>query len=304
MASAPAQHALIVGCGFLGRTLGTSLVSQGITTYGTCRDTAKAKALAGLGIRPMIVQVTSPVTLAALRPAIEAPALDVYYMVPPGRPTSDPSPRKVVLGGIAHMVKQLRHARVRRAVLVSSTAVYAQQNGERVDADSPAEPTDERGQLLLAGEKLWLDAGDAFHVVRLAGLYGPGRVIGLSGIQQGAPIVGDPEALLNVIHVEDAVALLLAVMRAESPGRIELGCDGHPIPRREYYTHLARLIEVAPPTLLDADTAAKTLGLNAHRLRRASSKALDHIPTCQRTGWSPRYATYKDGIEAAIAASR
>jgi len=204
----------------------------------------------------------------------------------------------------AHIVKQLRHASVRRAVLVSSTAVYAQRGGEQVDADSPAEPHDERGKLLRAGEELWLDAGPSYHVVRLAGLYGPGRVIGLAGVRDGNPIVGDPDALLNLIHVDDAAALLLAVTTAPAPGRIELGCDGHPIPRRAYYTHLATELGVAAPAILDAETAARTLGLSAHRLRNASSKALDNRPTCRRTGWSPRYASFKQGVAAAIAASR
>jgi len=298
-----ADHALIVGCGYLGRTLTARLLQRGVTVFGTTRSESHAQELSRRGIRPMLVSVTRPVTFAALRPAIESPSLDVYYMVPPGRPGNDPSPRNVVLGGVAHMVKQLRHANVRRAVLVSSTAVYGHRAGQRVDADTPPQPNDERGQFLLRGEKLWLDAGPMYYVVRLAGLYGPGRVIGLAGVRDGSPIVGDPRALLNLIHVDDAAQLLQAVMTAEQPGRVELGCDGRPVPRQEYYAHLASLLGVPPPAVLDAETAAAKLGLSAQRLRSASSKALDHIVTCQRTGWTPRYASFKEGVAAAIAAS-
>lgn len=298
-----ASHALIVGCGYLGQTLARRLIDAGATVFGTTRTHAHATRLSRMGVRPMLVSVTRPVTFAALRPAIEAPALDVYYMIPPGKPGSDPSPRKVVLGGVAHMVKQLRHARVRRAVLVSSTAVYGQRDGQRVDADTDPQPNDPRGELMLTGERLWLDAGAAYHVVRLAGLYGLGRVIGLAGVRDQSPIVGDGQALLNVIHVEDAAELLLAVMRADNPGRVELGCDGRPVPRIAYYQHLASLIGAPPPQVLDPEAAAERFGLSARRLRSASSKALDHIVTCQRTGWSPRYPSYKDGVEAAIAAS-
>lgn len=241
-----ADHALIVGCGYLGRTLAPRLLARGVTVFGTTRSESHAQELARLGIRPMLVSVTRPVTFAALRPAIEAPALDVFYMVPPGRPGNDPSPRNVVLGGIAHMVKQLRHARVRRAILVSSTAVYGQRGGRRVDADTPPQPNDQRGTFMLTGEQLWRDAGDAFYVVRLAGLYGPGRVIGLAAVREGSPLVGDPQALLNLIHVEDAAELLLAVATAKQPGRVELGCDGRPVLRRDYYAHLASLLGVPP----------------------------------------------------------
>lgn len=300
--SAPA--ALIVGCGYLGQRLAPLLVEQGQTVYGTTRSYQKAPRLAEHQIRPLIVHVTQPVTLAALTPALEAPSLDVYQMIPPGRPTNSPSPRQVLLGGTAHILKALRRAQVRRAVLVSSTAVYGQQGGERIDADTPAEPADERGKLMAEAERLWLDAGPQFHVARLAGIYGPGRIIGLAAVQQGAPLVGDPHALLNLIHVDDAAALLRAVTTAQSPGRVEIGCDGNPVPRQTYYEHLARRLGVPPPPVLDDAAAAAQFGLNLDRLRRASSKALDNILTCRRTGWAPQYPNYQAGIDAVFAAAK
>ncbi|MEX2389281.1 MAG: NAD-dependent epimerase/dehydratase family protein, partial [Phycisphaeraceae bacterium] len=284
------------------------LVDRGQTVYATTRSPDKARQLAGLGVRPLLVHITQPVTLAALTPVLAADPLDVYHMIPPGRPGQSPSPRQVVLGGIAHMVKTLRRAaRVHRAILVSSTAVYGQHDGQLVDADTPPRTTDERGKLLLDGEHLWLQAGDAYHVLRLAGLYGPGRVIGLAAVHQGAPLLGNPQALLNLIHVDDAAALLHAFADADAPGRIELGCDGHPVPRLDYYNHLARLLGVAPPAVLDADAAARQfpgIRLNLDRLRRSSSKALDNIPTCRRTHWRPQFPNYRQGLDDALAHSR
>lgn len=270
--------------------------------YGTTRSFDNAPALVDLGVRPLVVSVTQPVTFAALRCALEAESLDVYYMIPPGRPGKHPSPRQTVLGGVAHMVRQLRHAKVRRAVLVSSSAVYGQREGQRVDADTPPQPSTERGQLLLEGERLWRDAGDAYHVVRLAGIYGPHRVVGMSAVSQNAPLVGDPQGLLNLIHADDAVALVLAIMNTEvgNLGWVELGCDGHPVPRIEYYTYLAERLMVPPPRVLDDASAAERLGLNVERLRRSSSKALDNIITCKRTGWSPRYPTFRQGLDAIL----
>lgn len=296
-----APHALIVGCGYLGRTLARGLLDRGVTVFGTCRSMDRAAELAALGVRPLVLAVTQPVTLAALRPALEAPSLDVYYMIPPGRNGALPSPRQVILGGAAHVLKQLRHASVRSAVLVSSTAVYGQTTGERVDADTPPAPADERSTLLLDGERLWRAAGEQFRVLRLAGLYGPGRVIGATAVREGSPLVGNPQALLNLIQVDDAADLLLAMATCESAGPVELGCDGTPVPRIDYYTYLARRLGVAPPTVVDDARAAITLGLNLDRLRRASSKALDNIPTCRRTGWSPKYPHFRLGLEACLA---
>ena len=300
-----AIRSLIVGCGYLGMHLAARLIEQGATVFGTTRSETRMRQLSELGVQPMLVHVTQPLTLAALRPALESEQLDVYYMVPPGRPNRSPTPRQTVLGGTAHILKQLRntHANVRRATLVSSSAVYGQTGGERVDADTPPQPNSERGKLLLDGEKLWLDAGDHFHVLRLAGIYGPARIIGQRAISDGAPLVGNPDALLNLIHVDDAVSLLIAMMTGAPPGRIELGCDGNPIPRIEYYTHLAERLNAPVPEVVDDEQAAAQFGLNVDRLRRSSSKALDNIATCRRTGWSPHYPTFRQGIEAALEAT-
>ncbi len=302
-----ATTSLIVGCGYLGMHLASHLLAQGQTNivFGTTRSETRARQLAQLGVRPLLVHVTQPVTLAALRPALEAESLDVYYMVPPGRPGRSPTPRQTVIGGAAHVLKALRNsgAHVRRAALISSTAVYGQSQGERVDADTMPHPTSERGKLLLEGETHWLNAGERYHVVRLAGIYGPAHIIGQKAVQDGAPLIGNPDALLNLIHVEDAAGLLLALMRTAQPGRMELGCDGHPIPRIEYYTHLAQRLNAPPPVVMDDAQAAQQFGLDLDRLRRSSSKALDNIRTCQRTGWTPQYPTFRQGLEAALAAS-
>ncbi len=292
--------ALIVGCGYLGTRLAQALIAQRSTIFGTTRSEQKAKHLAALGIRPLLLSVTEPLTYASLSRALQAHPLDVYYMIPPGRLDGSPSTRQTVLGGTAHMVRALKHAQVRRAILVSSTAVYGQTNGQRIDADTPAEPNGERAELMLQGEQLWLHAGQGFHVLRLAGIYGPGRVIGLKAVREQAPLIGDPEALLNLIHVDDAVSLLLAITHSESASPIELGCDGHPTPRIEYYTRLAELLNVAPPVTMDAQMAAIHLGLNPERLSRSSSKALDNRITRQRTGWEPAYPGFRAGLRALL----
>lgn len=253
-----------------------------------------------MGIRPLLLAVTQPVTYASLTPALSADSLDVYLMIPPGRLNGSPSTRHIVLGGTGHIVDTLRRANIRRAVMVSSSAVYGQTDGRHVDADTSPDPGSERAELLLAGEGLWLDAGPAFSVLRLAGLYGPGRVVGMRALREGSPLLGDPHAMLNLIHIEDAVSLLLAMTGGTTCGRIELGCDGHPVQRIEYYKYLAHMLGVPGPEVVDNETAATVLGLNAERLAKSSNKALDNTVTCKRTGWSPAIADYRMGLNAIL----
>ena len=294
----PAHAALIVGCGYLGKRLAQRLTARGRVVYGTTRSESHARLLAAAGVRPLLLEVTQPVTYASLTPALSAETLDVFLMIPPGRLNDQPSTRHIVLGGTAHVAKALQRTNVRRAVMVSSSAVYGQTDGQRVDADTQAEPNSERAELMLGGEKLWLEAGEAFSVLRLAGLYGPGRVVGMRALRQGSPLLGDPGAMLNLIHVYDAVDLLLAIVEGSSAGRIELGSDGHPVGRLEYYTYLANRLKLPVPQVVDDQTAATIFGVNADRLARSSNKALDNQVTCRRTGWAPAFMDYKAGLEA------
>ena len=59
--------------------------------------------------------------------------------------------------------------------MTSSTSVYGQRRGEYVDEDSPTHPTHFRGETLLASERLLAASGLSSVVVRLGGIYGPGR---------------------------------------------------------------------------------------------------------------------------------
>lgn len=295
-----ADTALIIGCGYLGKRLAGRLIARGQVVYGTTRGEARAQSLAESGIRPLLLSVTQPVTYASLTPALSAEALDVYLMVPPGRVNGSPSARHVVLGGTAHVLKTLRRANARRAVMVSSSAVYGQADGRLVDADSPPDAQSERAGLLLGGEGLWLDAGPEYSVVRLAGLYGPGRVTGMRALREGSPLLGNPDAMLNLIHVDDAVDLLLAMTGGTTCGRVELGCDGHPVKRIDYYKHLANILGLPGPEVIDNQTAATLLGVDADRLARSSNRALDNTVTCKRTGWSVAVPDYRAGLEAIL----
>ncbi|MEM9494222.1 MAG: hypothetical protein AAGC55_34065, partial [Myxococcota bacterium] len=98
---------------------------------------------------------------------------------------------------------------------------------------------------------------------------------------------------------EDAAALLLAVITAERPERVELGCDGRPVTRQEYYTHLATRMGLPAPRVAEPTEAAQ-LGLDPERLSRTTSKALDHVVTCRRTGWLPQHTDYRLEIDALL----
>ena len=158
-----------------------------------------------------------------------------------------------------------------------------------VSADSPACPTDDRGRTLQDIESSWLAADARTYVVRLSGLYGPQRVVGLKAIRCGMPIGGDPDNLLNLIHVQDAARLLLAIAQSDSAHRVELGSDGNPIRRIDYYAYLAHL---TGQTCQFADGQS-----SSDSQRRSGSRTCDIEPTCSRTGWRPLFTELKSVLK-------
>ena len=137
-----------------------------------------------------------------------------------------------------------------RVIYVSSTGVYAQDSGEWVDEESVCDPAREGGRACLAGERLLFAHGrgrDAM-VLRLAGLYGAGRVPRESEVAAGRSIAGSSDAYLNLIHVEDAaLAIVTAAVSEAVAGRTYNVSDGRPLTRGEYVALVGSWLQVSPP---------------------------------------------------------
>ena len=290
-----APSALIIGCGRLGVRVARELRFRGARVFGTTRRRDRAAALTGMGVEALRLTLGDRPPAEALGPALATGEIDVYCLLPPLPPDAPgtASPGR----GLDGLLVALQGVAVHRAVLVSSTVVYGRHDGRPVSADTPPVPGDERGRRQIETEHRWLAAGPHARVLRLAGLYGPGRLPGLAALQQGAPIVGDPHALLNLVHVHDAAMLLTAVAGQAGAGAVELGSDGSPVPRIAYYRALATRLGAPAPTMIDGREAARR-GLDVPR--PSAGKACDPNPTMRRTGWRPLYPDYMAGLNAIL----
>jgi nucleoside-diphosphate-sugar epimerase len=250
------------------------------------RSEEHARELAAEGIQPLIGDVTDPATLAAL------PAADtVLYAVGFDR-LSGKTQREVYVAGLENVLQRLA-SRAGRLVYISSTSVYGQAGGEWIDEGSPCHPQRPNGQVCLEAEQVvWRyfpprkeANGPRANVLRLSGIYGPGRLLARAAALRAAePLSGNPEAFLNLIHVDDAAACVLACEARGRAGETYLVSDDRPSPRREYFEALARLIGAPPPRFAPADDAEST-GLNKrcsnHKLHAELQVTL-RFPTIDR----------------------
>jgi nucleoside-diphosphate-sugar epimerase len=160
-------------------------------------------------------------------------------------------------------------------VFTGSTSVYPQNNGEAVEETSPTGGTPTADVLLLA-EQLALQSGGA--VVRLGGIYGPGRTRFIDSARSGdLSAFGSSDAFINFIHVDDAARALFHIGSRGLPGVFN-AVDDHPTRR----TDLAQSIRTG--TLVPPSTRETSTG------KRVSNQKL------RGTGWTLQYPGILDAL--------
>ena len=242
---------LIVGCGDVGTRLGLAWAADGVEVHGVRRSPGEIPP----PIRPVVGDARRAETYAAVPMDLDY----VVYAAAAGAPRDEDAYRRAYVDGprvlLAHLAA--RGAAPASIVFASSTAVYAQDDGSTVDEASETAPTDFRGRPLLEGERLVRAASPHGRVVRLGGIYGPGRTQLIDGVRAGRVGLseGGASAWTNRIHAEDAARLLrfVAELPAGAP-QVLNGVDREPAPRDEVVRWLAARCGVRPAVCGDAPT--------------------------------------------------
>jgi nucleoside-diphosphate-sugar epimerase len=192
--------------------------------------------------------------------------------------------RRLYLDGVANLVRCFPQSAI---LFTSSTRVYPQKDGSCVEEHSPAEPPSDQAKILVEAENVVLNAGGI--VLRLGGIYGPGRSFFLQSILNGtASISANAERYVNQIHRDDAASAIffLAIQETIAPPRIFNVVDDEPTVRAEILRWLAETLgkPLAPST---EATSAR---------RRADSNKRVNNGKLRALGWSPQYPNFKEGL--------
>jgi len=244
------RHLLIAGCGDLGNRLAARL--SGWTVHGLRRNVSRLAA----GIVPLRADLSQPSTLGAVAGDWDA----VIYTATPGERTPEGYRQAYVTG----MQELLKRVRVGRLIMVSSTAVFGQDDGSWVDEASATEPRRFNGEILLEAERIAADAGGI--VIRFSGIYGPGREYLVRKVVKG-PVEcrRDPPIWTNRIHSEDCAAALAHLLELEHPEALYLASDARPAPRWDVLQWLAERLDAAGPVEAP-DDAGQGKRIDANRL--------------------------------------
>jgi len=279
-----APSVLIAGCGDVGSRLATRLLAQGWKVHGLRRTVARLPA----GVSAVAGDLFSE----QCPPGWPSAPLDYLVYCAAATDHDEAGYRAAYIEGLQHVLGWLRlHGQQpKRLLFVSSSSVYGQKDGEWIDETSPTQASGYSGRLMLEAEQVALRSGIPASLVRLTGIYGPGREWLLSQVRQGYRVAIEPPLYGNRIHVDDAAGLLAFLLQADLDGVSlddrYIGVDDAPAPLADVVGWLREYLGV---TEWAEDASVRRAG--SKRCSNARARAL---------GWVPQYASYREGYAAIL----
>ncbi|MBT5915727.1 MAG: NAD-dependent epimerase/dehydratase family protein, partial [Opitutae bacterium] len=218
----------ILGCGYLGTALAEHCIGKGFTVSALTRNAETAKKLHSLGVSQVVeAQLQDNDWHRKLDPNQDF----VVNCVGASSPDNQGYITSYIEGQDSVM-KWLEIGSVGSYVFTSSISVYPQTEKRFVDETASCAGVKEKGGLLLAAEQKCfppvLSVQRSF-ILRLAGLYGPGRHLLIDKVKAGQEFQGNADRVLNLIHRDDAVKAILNCLEADQTniGRIYNVSDGN-----------------------------------------------------------------------------
>ncbi|SIO55919.1 Nucleoside-diphosphate-sugar epimerase [Rhodovulum sp. ES.010] len=293
------RHLFVFGAGYAGARAAALAHAAGACVSVTTRDPVRAADLAGSGVRAHLFDAGRPPAAATLRDWLGG-ATDLLVSIPPD---SRAAPEAACPALAALQAASVDLPTLRWIGYLSSTGVYGDCGGAWIDetrAPAPATPDArarigaEIGWRALAGR-----TGAALDILRIAGIYGPGRRNALAQVRAGrARAVDKPGQVFNRIHVDDIAAAIVAAMARPDGTRILNLADDLPAASADVLDHAAVLLgQPAPPRVpvdrADLPPMAAAFWAENRRLRNDRLTALP--------GFALRYPSYREGLAAILA---
>ncbi len=287
---------LIIGCGDVGKRVEAAWQARGARVAALVRDADRAEQLAELDITPVMGDLDDIWSLRRL--SLQSSLW--YYFAPPPRTGDNDTRMRCLLTALQP------RAMPSRCVLISTTGVYGDRGGAWIDETAEPRPGSARARRRLDAEQIlraWgLSRGVAVVVLRVGGIYGPGRWP-LARLQAREPLVREDECpYTNRIHIDDLVASCVAAGERGGAGQIYNVCDGQPGTMTQYFNALADATGLPRPPVVTLASARKILspGMLSYL---ADSRRIGNRKLREQLGVTLRYPDLAAGIADLVAES-
>lgn len=270
----------ILGLGYSARHFVRSFGGSFSHIAGTVRDPAARDDLGDVELHGFSGDRPADATVERIRDA------DVLLTsIPPGG-TGDPA-----LAAFGDILATGR----RKVIYLSTIGVYGDHAGGWVDESTPPQSSLDRARMRIAAEQAWMETAHGnVAILRLAGIYGPGRNALVTLRNGTARRIIKPGQVFNRIHVDDIASAIMAAIN-HTGGGIWNVCDDEPAPPQDVITYAAQLMGVAPPA--EEAFAAAEMSPMA-RSFYASSARVANARLKQELSVRLAYPTYRHGLDA------
>jgi len=287
------MQSVILGCGDIGRRVINGLLSQGhndtdiIGLVNSLESTEQCAKLGVIGLRFDLDKLNRNLSFCARS--------QVYYMIAPQKSGSTDNRTNALLN---HFTEA--EIKPEKVVLISTTGVYGDCDGDWVTEKSDTNPQTERGKRRLDSEQQWLKWGKANHVpvviLRVPGIYAYSR-LPRERIEKGVPVVRSEECgYTNRIHADDLALMCIAAMRKGRSSEIFNATDGTPGKISEYLQEAAKALNLKPLPEISMAEGQATLSSGMLSYLNESRK-ISNEKILNTLNIDLRYPDFRDGIK-------
>ncbi|MNX81734.1 NAD dependent epimerase/dehydratase family protein [compost metagenome] len=245
------MHVMIFGAGYSGKAIANALKPEAASLSGTTRSKDKFASLAAAGMTPFLFDGVH------LNDELITAMGNVTHLVQSVAPGRDGDPLLALLGG--DLKKFLPN--LTWVAYLSTVGVYGDHHGAWVDETTPCRPVSARSVERVAAEAAWTEAAQKANVplsiLRLSGIYGPGRNAFMNFEKGTARRLVKKDQVFNRIRVEDIGAALAFLAQKNERGIFNV-TDDEPCPPQDVVSFAATLMGVEPPPEQAFETADLT----------------------------------------------
>lgn len=238
---------LILGAGFSGRAIGKLASASFSTVFGTTRSPENFDALTRHSMVPLLFDGTH------ISPDLEGALKEVTHLVQSISPNAEGDPFLARISGLKAAMPKLEWVGY-----LSTIGIYGDHGGEWVDESATPTPLSSRSKERVKAERQWSEAGlsegVAVALLRLSGIYGPGRNPFLNLEKGTARRLIKKDQVFNRIRVEDIARATLFLLERQESGAFNI-TDHFPSPSQDVVEYAARLMGQDVPPDIPFETA-------------------------------------------------
>jgi nucleoside-diphosphate-sugar epimerase len=285
---------LIVGCGDIALRALPQLARK-YQVFGLVRAAMQAERVAAFGATAITGDLDDPASLASLAGVADL----VLHLAPPG----DDGERDQ---RSANLITALSPRAPDRLVYISTSGVYGDCRGAKVDEDRAVAPQTLRGVRRADAERALLgwgkQSGVAVSVLRVPGIYAAER-LPLAQLKRGAPVLrAEDDVYTNHIHADDLASICAIALERAAAGRIYNASDDSEMKMGDYFDLVADRARLPrPPRITRAAAEAGAISEGLLSFMR-ESRRLVNTRMKSELGVQLRYPSVHEGVPAVVAA--